>query len=292
MATAAIVVVAACSSTHVSKIQKIFCGKNFSYPARISAQNRLINNNRSLESSGSELLIRRWKGAERTKMEQSNGLLVVPRAKARVGTEDFIVEPATNVKFRTSLKVPGGSSSLSLAGIGFREKKIAIISVKVYAAGLYVDATITSYLVAWSGKLESQIEQDNLFFNAVFEAPVEKSLQIVLVRDIDGETFWGALDEALSPRLKTKGAAEQKALEIFRETFQGRSLKRGTTIYLNWLKPSILLVSISSDGSPSVADVTIDSPVVAFALFDVYFGSHPVSLPLKKSVASGLASII
>jgi len=89
------------------------------------------------------------------------------------------VEPATNVKFRTSLKVVGGLSSLSLA-IGFREKKIAIISVKVYAAGLYVDAIITSYLVAWSGKLESQIEQDNPFFNAVFEALVEKSLQALV----------------------------------------------------------------------------------------------------------------
>lgn len=153
--------------------------------------------------------------------------------------------------------------------IGFREEKIAIISVKVYAAGLYVDAIITSYLVSWSGKLESHIEQDNPFFNAIFEALVEKSLQIVLVRDIDGETFWGALDEALSSRLKTTGAAEQKALEIFRETFQGRSLKRGTIIYLNWLKPSILLVSISSDGYPSVADVTIDPSAVAFALFDV-----------------------
>lgn len=292
MATAATVVVAVCSSPHVINIQNINCSRHYSYPARISAHNLVINNNRSLGSSASDLLIRRWKGAERTKKEQPNGVWALPRAKATVGTEDFIVEPATNVKFLTSLNVPGGSSSLSLAGTGFREKKIAIISVKVYAAGLYVDTTIKSYLAAWSGKLGSQIEQDNLFFNAVFEAPVEKSLQIVLVRDIDGETFWGALDEALSPRLKTTGAAEQKALDIFRETFRGKSLKRGTTIYLNWLKSSIMLVSISSDGSPSVADATIDSPAVAFALFDVYFGSHPVSPPLKKSVASGLASII
>jgi hypothetical protein len=70
----------------------------------------------------------------------------LPGAKATVGTEDFIVEPTTNVKFLTSLNVPGGSSSLSLAGTGFREKNIAIISVKVYAAGLYVDATIKSYM--------------------------------------------------------------------------------------------------------------------------------------------------
>lgn len=292
MATAATVVIAVCSSPHAINIQNIHCSKHYGYPARISAHNLIINNNRSLRSSTSELLIRRWKGAEKTKKEQPTGVLVVPRAKATVSTEDFIVEPATNVKFPTSLKVPGGLNSLSLAGTGFREKKIAIISVKVYAAGLYVDATIKSYLAAWSGKLGSQIEEDNLFFNAVFEAPVEKSLQIVLARNIEGKTFWGALDEALSPRLKTTGDAEQKALDIFREIFQGRSLKQGTTIYLNWLNPSNMLVSISSDGSPSVAVSKIDSLAVAFALFDVYFGSHPVSHPLKKSVAFGLASII
>eukprot|EP01018_Ginkgo_biloba_P025911 Gb_01337 [translate_table: standard] len=125
-----------------------------------------------------------------------------------------------------------------------KEKKIAFIGVKVYAIGFYVDAAIRSSLAAWNGKLGSQIEQDSIFFKAVSEAPVEKSLQIVLVRDIDGETFWSALDEALSPRLKFMGAAEQKALAIFQETFKGRPLKQGTIINLTWLQPSIMLAAL------------------------------------------------
>lgn len=51
-------------------------------------------------------------------------------------------------------------------------------------------------------------------------------------------------------------------------------------------------VSISPEGSPSVAEVKIESTNINFALFDVFFGDAPVSPSLKAMVCNGLAKIL
>ncbi|KAG6755185.1 hypothetical protein POTOM_041003 [Populus tomentosa] len=174
----------------------------------------------------------------------------------------------------------------------YREKVFAIIGVKVYAAGLYVNPSILSTLSTWKGQSASEIQENLALFSSIFQAPLEKSLQIVLVRDIDGKTFWDALDDAISPRIKTATPVDESALSTFRSIFQGRSLKKGTLIFLTWLNPSKMLVCVSSDGIPSSADATIESENVTSALFDVFFGDAPVSPSLKNSVANGLATIL
>jgi hypothetical protein len=52
------------------------------------------------------------------------------------------------------------------------------------------------------------------------------------------------LDDAISPRIKTAIPVDESALSIFRSIFQGRSLKKGTLIFLTWLNPSKMLVSV------------------------------------------------
>lgn len=75
-------------------------------------------------------------------------------------------------------------------------------------------------------------------------ATMVKTLQIVLVRDVDGKTFWGALDDAISPRIKSPTPDDESALSTFRSIFQGRSLKKGTFIFLTWFDPTKMLVSM------------------------------------------------
>ena len=77
-------------------------------------------------------------------------------------------------------------------------------------------------------------------------APSEKSLQIILVRDVDGKTFWDALDDAISPRIKAPSPIDEVALSKFRSVFQNRPLNKGTFIFLTWLDRSRLLVSLRS----------------------------------------------
>ncbi|KAI3975369.1 hypothetical protein MKX01_004456 [Papaver californicum] len=215
-----------------------------------------------------------------------------PKASSVGSVEEYTVEPTTDVKFQKLLTLPVCSKSLSLLGSGYREKKIAIIGIKVYAAGFYVNQSIVETLNAWKVRSATDIQDDSSLYDSVFQAPSEKSLQIVLVRDVDGKTFWDALDEAISPRIKVPKPADESALSTFRSIFQGRPLKKGTLIFLTWLNPSKMIVSISSDGLPSAVDATIDSTNVTSALFDVFFGKSPVSPSLKTSVSSGLAMLL
>nr|XP_043620631.1 fatty-acid-binding protein 3, chloroplastic isoform X2 [Erigeron canadensis] len=214
------------------------------------------------------------------------------KAAAFSGKTEYAEEPATNVKFQTLLNLPGCSSSLSLIGTGFREKVFAIIGVKVYAAGLYLDPAILDNLQEWKGRTASDIQDDSSLFDLIYQAPLEKSLQIVLVRDVDGKTFWDALDEAISPRIKSPTSVDQTALATFRGIFQGRPLKKGTSIFLTWVDPSKMLIHLSAEGIPSASEATIESQNVTLSLFDVFFGRAPVSPTLKASVSKGLASTL
>ncbi|XP_004488681.1 fatty-acid-binding protein 3, chloroplastic isoform X1 [Cicer arietinum] len=205
---------------------------------------------------------------------------------------EYIEEPATTVKFHTSLSFPGCSDSLTLFGAGYREKVFAIIGVKVYAAGLYLNQSIISELNAWKGQSKDGIQGNSSLFKTIFQSPLEKLLQIILVRDVDGKTFWDALSDAISPRIAKPTTADETALNTFRNVFQDRPLKKGTFIFLTWLNPTKLLVSVSSEGVPSTADATIESSNVSYALFDVFLGDSPVSPSLKSSVAESLSKVL
>ncbi|KAL0696541.1 hypothetical protein Bca4012_063721 [Brassica carinata] len=216
--------------------------------------------------------------------------MVVKSAASSVGNADEnLEEPATNVKFQRSVTLPGCSTTLSLLGTGFREKKFAIIGVKVYAAGLYVNESIFSGLSAWKGTSADEIQRDSSLFSSIFQDQAQKSLQIVLVRDVDGKTFWDALDEAISPRIKSPSSDDKTALSTFQGIFQNRPLNKGSVILLTWINPSKMLVSVSSGELPKDVDAEIESGNVTTALFDVFFGDTPVSPTLKSSVANQLA---
>ncbi|XP_027340874.1 fatty-acid-binding protein 3, chloroplastic isoform X2 [Abrus precatorius] len=175
---------------------------------------------------------------------------------------------------------------------GYREKVFAIIGVKVYAAGLYLNQSITIELNAWKGQSKDAIQGNSSLFKTIFQSSHEKSLQIILVRDVDGKTFWDALSDAISPRIAQPTTADETALTTFRGVFLDRPLKKGTFIILTWLNPSKLLVSVSSHALPSTVDATIESANVTSALFDVFLGDSPVSPSLKASVAEGLSKVL
>ncbi|XWS27424.1 hypothetical protein CRYUN_Cryun26dG0114100 [Craigia yunnanensis] len=120
---------------------------------------------------------------QKNNLTETHFTLNASSSSSSVGTADYTEEPTTKVKFQTSLSLPGCSSSLSLLG----------------TAGLHVNQSILSKLDAWKGRPAAQIQDDLSLFKSIFEVPLEKSLLIVLVRDVDGKTFWDALDEAISP---------------------------------------------------------------------------------------------
>lgn len=57
---------------------------------------------------------------------------------------------------------------------GYREKVFAIIGVKVYAAGLYVNQSILNNLNAWKGRPAAEIQKDPSLFSSMFQCNILK----------------------------------------------------------------------------------------------------------------------
>ncbi|XP_020165015.3 fatty-acid-binding protein 3, chloroplastic-like [Aegilops tauschii subsp. strangulata] len=151
-------------------------------------------------------------------------------------------------------------------------------------------------------------------FDSIFKASVVKSLSITLVRDVDGKTFVNALDGVIARWIQKRTDEEESSLSAFRNSFLGRNLKQGTTIYLTWLEPSRMLETIDSDvldfqislfefvissvsvstkdQGPSQVDAEVKSATVNYALYDGFFGSSPVSPTLRSSTAQLLEAIL
>ncbi|XP_039836708.1 fatty-acid-binding protein 3, chloroplastic isoform X2 [Panicum virgatum] len=123
-------------------------------------------------------------------------------------------------------------------------------------------------------------------------APAVKSLSIILVRDVDGKTFVNALNDVIARQIKKPNAEEESSLSTFQNTFLGRNLKQGTSIYLTWLEPSRMLISISENQDPSQVDAEIKSATVNYALYDGFFGNSPVSPSLRSYTAQLLEALL
>lgn len=200
----------------------------------------------------------------------------------------FVTEGSTNVKFPQELIVPGYTGSLVILGTGYRDK----FFVKVYAAAFYVDYSLGIDTAQWKEKIGIESFDSNSVFNSIFKAPVVKSLSIILVRDVDGKTFVNALNDVIARQIKNPNAEEASSLSTFQNTFLGRNLKQGTSIYLTWLEPSRMLISISENQDLSQVDAEIKSATVNYALYDGFFGNSPVSPSLRSSTAQLLEALL
>lgn len=118
-------------------------------------------------------------------------------------------------------------------------------------------------------------------------ASLEKSLQIILVRDVDGKTFWDALSDAISPRIAEPTTADETALSTLRSVFLDRPLKKGTFIFLTWLNPSRLLVSLFSVYiSYELQNCSLNFFLKVVEIIDVDFLLHENLLWFQVSVSS------
>eukprot|EP00850_Spirogloea_muscicola_P015486 SM000119S25629 [mRNA] locus=s119:18711:20446:- [translate_table: standard] len=220
-----------------------------------------------------------------------------PGAARAADTDTAVQEPATNIAFPSSLAIPG-DNVLELLGTGVREKKIAVLAVKVYAVGFYANKTFAGFEATWKGRSAAALEEDEGFYSALIRAPVEKTLVLVLARNVGGDQFVEALNEELRPRLKAanEGDTAESALIAFGETIKGQSLKKNSAIIVSWLMPATLQIAYLADATdlkiPEKPLACISSQPLAQALFDVYLGKEAVSPSLKTSIAQGASKIL
>ncbi|DBB11970.1 TPA: hypothetical protein ACH3X3_006096 [Trebouxia sp. C0006] len=192
-----------------------------------------------------------------------------------------ITEKATGVNFPQVTKFWQGEAYRCM-GAGVRTKKVAFVSVKIYAVALFVEAEPAAHELGIrhrGGFFQDNSDDDyNL---ALTDGAFNKLIQVHLVRKIEGEQFFGAIEEALTPRLSVTG--EIGTLNKFKQFFDGKSLEKGSDILLLWKKEGVLEVQ---------ADLKIDSPGLCRALFEVYTGSNTVVPEAKKAWAEGARQLL
>mmetsp|Transcript_32744 Transcript_32744/g.52486 ORF Transcript_32744/g.52486 Transcript_32744/m.52486 type:complete len:250 (-) Transcript_32744:291-1040(-) len=225
---------------------------------------------------------------------------VCPRRHSPV-TRAAVIEPGTKTSFPDMLE----GAALTCVGAGVREKKVAIVNVKVYAVALYVDASPCKAELA-AGK-------------SLLHGAFDKALLIQMARDVDGKTFWEALDQALTPRIRgiatdmaTKEddegnfmssvaeaaeVAEESAMDQcddLRALFSGQNLKKATQVLIKWCPGS---EAGGVEGSLEVgvvggaAALSLSSMELAQALFDVYLGDAPISTKALEAFQAGAAAL-
>uniref|UniRef100_A0A804PH07 Chalcone-flavonone isomerase family protein n=1 Tax=Zea mays TaxID=4577 RepID=A0A804PH07_MAIZE len=202
--------------------------------------------------------------------------------------DTFVTEDTTNVMFPREVTVPGYTHPLVAVGTGYREK----FFVKVYAAAFYVDYSLRLDTEQWKAKTGIESFDSSSVFDSIFKAPVVKSLSIILVRAVDGKTFVNALNDVIARQIKNPNAEEESSLSTLQNTFLGRNLKQGTSIYLTWLEPKRMLISISEDEDPRQVDAEIKSATVNYALYDGFFGKSTVCPSLRSSTAQLLDALL
>ena len=164
---------------------------------------------------------------------------------------------AGGVKFESTLQV--GTAKLQLNGAGVRYKAI----FKVYAAGLYLTARATTP-------------------EAVLAAPGPRLLQIVMLREIDGNELG---------KLFTKGMEQNAPREEFSKSINGimrmsdvfstrKKLAAGESFAVEWVPGSgtVILINGKAAGEP------IQEPEFYSALMKIWLGNSPADAGLKDAL--------
>jgi Chalcone isomerase-like len=167
------------------------------------------------------------------------------------------------VKFPNSVQI--GSSKLQLNGAGIRHKVV----FKVYAAGLYLTEKASTP-------------------EAVLATPGPRRLQIVMLRDIDGNELG---------KLFTKGMEDNAPREEFSKSIAGilrmsdifstrKKLLAGESFALEWLPGTGTVISVN--GKPEGAPVR--EPEFFSVLMKIWLGKSPADAQLKEALLGKAAA--
>ena len=161
------------------------------------------------------------------------------------------------VKFENTLQV--GSARLQLNGAGVRYKAV----FKVYAAGLYLSARATTP-------------------EAVLSMPGPRLLQIVMLREIDGNELG---------KLFTKGMEQNAPREDFSKSITGimrmsevfstrKKLAAGESFAVEWVPGTgtVILVNGKPSGEP------VKEPEFYSSLMKIWLGNSPADAGLKDAL--------
>ncbi|KAF3679499.1 putative chalcone--flavonone isomerase 3 [Capsicum annuum] len=116
---------------------------------------------------------------------------------------------------------------------GITDIEIHFLQIKFTAIGVYLDPEIVTHLQQWKGKTGAELTENDEFFEAIVNAPVDKLLRVVVIKEIKGSQYGVQLESAIRDRLAKVDKYEEdeeEALEKIVEFFQSKYFKKDSVI--------------------------------------------------------------
>ncbi|XP_021638422.2 chalcone isomerase-like protein 2 isoform X2 [Hevea brasiliensis] len=186
------------------------------------------------------------------------------------------------------------SKHLSLLGHGITDIEIHFLQIKFTAIGVYIDPEIVGHLQKWRGKPGNHLAEDDDFFDALIDAPVDKLIRVVVIKEIKGSQYGVQLESAVRDRLAADDKyeeEEEEALEKIVEFFQSKYLKKHSVItYQFSVSPPAAEIVFSTEGKEE-AKMKVENKNVVEMIKRWYLGgTRGVSATTISSLASNLST--
>ncbi|KAK8950632.1 putative chalcone--flavonone isomerase 3 [Platanthera guangdongensis] len=119
---------------------------------------------------------------------------------------------------------------------GITDVEIHFLQIKYYAIGIYIEKDVINHLENWKGKRGTELEEDDLFFDALVSGSItcNKIFRIVVIKEIKGSQFGVQLESAVRDRLAEADKyeeEEEEELEKITEFFQSKYMKKDSIMF-------------------------------------------------------------
>ncbi|WCJ20065.1 Chalcone-flavanone isomerase family protein [Euphorbia peplus] len=187
-----------------------------------------------------------------------------------------------------------GSKPLSLMGSGITDIEIHFLQIKFTAIGVFLDPEIVGHLQLWKGKPESQLVEDDDFFEALSAAPVEKMVRVVIIKEIKGSQYGVQLESSVRERLVEVDKyedEEEEALEKVVHFFQSKYFKKDSIItFLFPANSPIVEIGFETEGKEE-SKIKVENGNVVEMIKKWYLGgTRAVSPSTITSLANNLSA--
>ncbi|KAB2033372.1 hypothetical protein ES319_D04G013200v1 [Gossypium barbadense] len=183
---------------------------------------------------------------------------------------------------------------LSLLGHGITDIEIHFLQIKFTAIGVYLEPEVVGHLQQWKGKPGNVLAEDDNFFEALINAPVEKFLRVVVIKEIKGSQYGVQLESAVRDRLAADDKyeeEEEEALEKVVEFFQSKYFKKDSVITYHFPANSATAeIAFTTEGKEE-AKIKVENANVVEMIKNWYLGgTRGVSATTISSLANTLSA--
>ncbi|PHT48540.1 putative chalcone--flavonone isomerase 3, partial [Capsicum baccatum] len=182
---------------------------------------------------------------------------------------------------------------LPLMGHGITDIEIHFLQIKFTAIGVYLDPEIVTHLQQWKGKTGAELTENEEFFEAIVNAPVDKLLRVVVIKEIKGSQYGVQLESATRDRLAQVDKYEEdeeEALEKIVEFFQSKYFKKDSVITYSFPATSgSAKISFAIEGKED-SEIEVENANVVEMMKKWYLGgSRGVSPTTISSLANNIS---